>query len=64
MTKNQIITTMKQGAIYDQLRKNPQLPSDAKLILEVPESNLTFSDLQRYKDIAKAKGVEIRFMPE
>ena len=59
-----IITTMKQGAIYDQLRKNPQLPSDAKLILEVPESNLTFSDLQRYKDIAKAKGVEIRFMPE
>ncbi len=30
------ITTMKQGAIYDELGKNPDLPLDSKLILEVP----------------------------
>lgn len=38
------ITTKKQGAIYDQLKANPDLPLDSKLILEIPESNRSFFD--------------------
>lgn len=58
------ISTMKQGAIYDQLSQNPDLPLDVKLIPEVPESNLSLFDLQLYKDIATGKRIIIRFMPE
>ncbi|REE01788.1 hypothetical protein [Marinoscillum furvescens] len=58
------ITTKKQGAIYDQLRANPDLPLDSKLILEIPESNKSFYDIERYTQIASEKGVLIKFAPE
>jgi len=58
------ITTKKQGAIYDQLRENPDLPLDSKLILEIPESNRTFYDIDRYAQIASDKGITLKFRPE
>ncbi len=58
------ITTKKQGAIYDQLRTNPELPLDSKLILEIPESNANFSGLAKYRKIAEEKGIILRLKPE
>lgn len=58
------ITTKKQGAIYDQLRANPELPLDSKLILEIPESNANFSGLVKYRKIAEEKGIILRLKPE
>ncbi|MFN6090323.1 MAG: hypothetical protein ACK47E_16380 [Cyclobacteriaceae bacterium] len=55
------IKTKKPG--YDNLFDKP-LPSDAKLILEIPESNKTFFDIDRYTNIAKEKGITLKFMPE
>jgi hypothetical protein len=41
-----------------------ELPKGATLILEIPESNRNFYDIDRYKQIAEKKGIEIRFMSE
>lgn len=49
------ITTKNEGPIYGQLRVNPDLPLDSKLILEIPESNKTFFDFDRYTQIASEK---------
>ncbi|AEK24504.1 hypothetical protein [Capnocytophaga canimorsus] len=57
------ITTKKNGEIYDLIR-NKELPADAKLILEIPESNKNFDKIEEYIKIAKEKGMEIRFRPE
>jgi hypothetical protein len=57
------ITTKKQGAIYDDIR-NTDLPMDGNLILEVPESNRYFTDIQRYEQIAKDKGITIYYKTE
>jgi len=43
---------------------NKELPIDSKLILEIPESNKTFKEIDKYIKIAKEKGIEIRFRPE
>lgn len=48
---------------YENLFNKP-LPSDAKLILEIPESNRTFFDIERYISIAEKKGITLKFMPE
>ena len=37
---------------------------EGKLILEIPDSNKSFSRIQEYIDLAKKKGIEIRFRPE
>ena len=58
------ITTKKQGAIYDQLRENPDLPMDAKLVLEIPEANKSFYDIEKYIKLAESKGIIIKFRPE
>ena len=58
------ITTKKEGLIYDQLRANPDLPMDAKLILEIPEANRSFVDIDRYTRLAQEKGITLRFRPE
>lgn len=56
-----IIKSKKPG--YDNLFDKP-LPSDAKLILEIPESNKTFFDIDRYISIAEKKGITLKFKPE
>ena len=48
---------------YENLFNKP-LPSDAKLILEIPESNRAFYDIDRYTQIAKDKGITIKFRSE
>ncbi len=57
------ITTQKVGAIYDQIRNTP-IPDDAKLILEIPESNSSFSEIAKFEEIANSKGITLRFRPE
>ena len=56
-----IIKSKKPG--YDVIF-NKSLPTDSKLILEIPDSNLSFFDLKRYKEMALEKGIELRFRPE
>lgn len=58
------ITTKKEGELYDRLRENPDLPLDATLILEIPESNRSFFDIDRYTRLAQEKGITIRFRSE
>ena len=58
------ISTKKKGFIYDLLRKSPDLPNDAKMILEIPESNKNFSEIEEYKKIANKIGIQLRFKPE
>ena len=58
------IATKKKGVIYDLLRKSPELPTDAKLILEIPDSNKRFVDIEKYIKIARESGIAIRFRPE
>ncbi len=56
-----IIKSKKPG--YEELFDKP-LPSDSKLILEIPESNKTFYDIERYERIAADKGITIKYMVE
>lgn len=45
----------------------PQLGSrqiSGEMILEIPMSNSSFSDLETYKNIAKSYGITIRLAPE
>jgi hypothetical protein len=56
-----IIKSKKPG--YEKLYDKP-LPADATLILEIPESNRTFYDIDRYTQLAKDKGITIKFRPE
>lgn len=37
---------------------------EGKLILEIPATNKNISDIERYKQIAKDYGIELRFMEE
>ncbi len=37
---------------------------EGDLYLEIPDSNLSLPDLQPYKDMAKTKGITLRFKPE
>lgn len=55
------IKSQKPG--YESIYNQP-IPNDAKLILEIPELNKTFSDIERYKQIALNKGITIKFAPE
>ena len=45
------------GYIYDKVL-------EGKMYLEIPDSNLNFSDIERYKQIANQKGITLRFKPE
>jgi hypothetical protein len=56
-----IIKSKKPG--YEKLYDKP-LPKDAILVLEIPESNRTFYDIDRYTQIAKNKGITIKFRSE
>jgi hypothetical protein len=56
-----IIKSKKPG--YEKLF-NKSLPEDATLILEIPESNRVFYDIGRYMQLAKEKGITIKFRPE
>lgn len=55
---NELINAPKYG---DEL-KGKKL--EGKHILEIPESNQVFDDIEKYIQIAKDKGIEIRFRPE
>jgi hypothetical protein len=57
------ITIKSKKPGYDNLFDKP-LPSDAKLILEIPDSNLNLPDIQDYIDMASSKGITLRFKPE
>ena len=56
-----VIKSKKPG--YEELFNKP-LPSNSKLILEIPESNKTFYDIERYEQIAADKGITIKYMAE
>ena len=54
-----VIKTKKDGyeILFDK-------PLKGKLILEIPDANLNFKDLDRYIEIARQKGIDIRLRPE
>ncbi|RED94072.1 hypothetical protein [Marinoscillum furvescens] len=56
-----VIKSQKPGyeSLFDQA-----IPNDAKLILEIPESNRSFFDIDRYTQIASEKGITLKFVPE
>jgi hypothetical protein len=39
-------------------------PLQGKMYLEIPDNNINFSDIERYKQIAQQKGITLRFKPE
>lgn len=59
----------KKYSVGTKIRSNayPELdgkPLEGKLILEIPATNKNISDIERYKQIAKDYGIELRFMEE